>query len=63
MLKVIEAAFQSAEDVYKRQSLDEPISQESDDMTLGDSVEDQTALEAFQGVEDRACLLYTSRCV
>lgn len=35
-------------------SLDEPISQESDDMTLGDSVEDQTALEAFQGVEDRA---------
>lgn len=34
-------------------SLDEPISQESDDMTLGDSVEDQTALEAFQGVEDR----------
>ena len=34
-------------------SLDEPISQESDDMTLGDSVEDQTALEAFQGVENR----------
>ena len=34
-------------------SLDEPISQESDDMTLGDSIEDQTALDAFQGVEDR----------
>ena len=35
-------------------SLDEPISQESDDMTLGDSVEDQTALDAFQDAENRA---------
>lgn len=35
-------------------SLDEPADEESENLTLGDSVEDQTALDAFQDAENRA---------
>ena len=35
-------------------SLDEPVSQESDDITLGDSIEDKEAAEDFQEAENRA---------